>query len=354
MRDHRLIARMSALCAAAAISCALAPSAWSAPRMLFGFMDNAPMDVGLKATAPAGALGARGYAFTLTWRPGRVGLTMQDAQGLSTALAAVARTRHPAVRAKHGKKPRPKPSTTGGRVIVIVQTFGSGTPADAAARNDFCTYARSVIVSFPSIKDIVIGNEANDTFFWRPQYNPDGSSAAPAAYEALLARCYDVLHAFRPGINVGAPGTSPAGNDNPGAYSNISHSPTTFIRNLATAYRASNRSRPIFDTVVHHPYGLMSAERPYLMHPTPNAISEGDWNRLVSTYRESFAHTAQSVPGRCLRRGHCASIWYLESGFQTTPRPGAPLYYGLENVGTIPDVARLQTAGPATATAPAP
>src|SRR3954462_1757211 len=354
MRDHRLIARMSALCAAATISCALAPPVWSAPRMLFGFMDNAPMDIGLKGTAPAGALGARGYAFTLTWRPGRVGLTMQDAQGLSTALAAVARTRHPAVRAKHGKKPRPKPSTTGGRVIVIVQTFGSGTPVDAAARNDFCTYARSVIVSFPSIKDIVIGNEANDTFFWRPQYNPDGSSAAPAAYEALLARCYDVLHAFRPTINVGAPGTSPAGNDNPGAYSNISHSPTTFIRDMAAAYRASGRTRPIFDTVVHHPYGVISAERPYMAHADTRWISEGDWYRLVRLYKTAFANTSQSVPGRCLRRGHCASIWYLETGFQTTTRPGASLYYNFENVNTIPDLARLQNAGSSPATTPAP
>jgi hypothetical protein len=325
--------------------------------MLFGFMDNAPMDVGLKATTPAGALGARGYAFTLTWKPGKIGLSAQDAQGLATALGAVAKTRHPAVRAPRSKKrrkQRPKPSITGGRVIVVVQTIGAGVPLTDAARNDFCAYARSAAASFPAIKDIVIGNEANSSFFWRPQYNPDGSSAAPAAYEALLARCYDVLHAFRPTINVGAPGTSPAGNDNPWAYSNVSHSPTMFIRDLASAYRASGRSRPIFDTVVHHPYGLISSERPYLMHPTPNAISEGDWNRLVSTYLESFAHTGQSVPGRCLRRGHCASIWYLESGFQTTPRPGAPLYYGFENVGTIPDVAHLQTSGSATATTPAP
>jgi hypothetical protein len=238
-------------------------------------------------------------------------------------------------------------------VILVVQTFGSGTPLDDAARNDFCTYARSAIASFPSINDIVIGNEANASFFWRPQYNPDGSSAAPAAYEALLARCYDVLHAFRPAINVAAPGTSPAGNDNPWAYSNISHSPTMFIRDLAAAYRATGRTRPIFDTVVHHPYGMVNAERPYLMHPFPNAISEGDWNRLVSTYQESFAHTAQPVPGRCFRRGHCVSIWYLETGFQTTPGPGAPLYYGFENVPTIPDVARLQNAS-SIATTPAP
>jgi len=60
------------------------------------------------------------------------------------------------------------------------------------------------------------------------------------------------------------------------------------------------------------------------------------------------------VPSRCLHRGHCVSIWYLETGFQTTPRPGAPLYYGFENVSTIPDVARLQSASSSMATTPAP
>jgi hypothetical protein len=339
------------------LTCAIAPSASAAPKILFGFADNAPMDVGLQATAPAGGLGARGYLFTLTWRPGKVALSAQEARGLVTALGAVAKTRHPAgpiPKSKRRKKNRPKPSTTGGRVVVVVQTFGSGTPLDDAARNEFCTYARSVVAGFPTIKDIVIGNEANSSFFWRPQFNPDGSSAAPQAYEALLARCYDVLHAFRPSVNVAAPGTSPAGNDNPWAYSNVSHSPTAFIQDMAAAYRASGRTRPIFDTLVHHPYGLVNSERPYLMHPTPNAISEGDWNRLVSTYKQSFARTAQPVPGRCLHRGHCVSIWYLETGFQTTPRPGAPLYYGFENVSTIPDVARLQSASSSMATTPAP
>jgi len=107
----------------------------------------------------------------------------------------------------------------------------------------------------------VIGNEANAPFFWWPQYNADGSDASPAAYEALLARCYDVLHAYRAGINVAAPATSPHGNDNPFAKDNISHSPTTFVQGMAAAYKASGRMQRIFDTVVHHPYGLPAGLR---------------------------------------------------------------------------------------------
>ena len=31
----------------------------------------------------------------------------------------------------------------------------------------------------PQIKDVVIWNDPNDQAFWAPQYNADGSSAAP-------------------------------------------------------------------------------------------------------------------------------------------------------------------------------
>jgi hypothetical protein len=163
-----------------------------------------------------------------------------------------------------------------------------------------------------------------------------------------------MLHAFRPSVDVAAPGTGPWGNDNPFAVSNVSHSPTTFIQGVAAAYRASGRTRPIFDTVVHHPYGLANDERPYLMHPTPDAIGEGDWERLVTTYRAAFAGTPQAVPGRCFRRKPCPRIWYLETGFQTTPPPGMPGYYGIENVRTIPDVAPVATSSTADPTSPAP
>ena len=37
------------------------------------------------------------------------------------------------------------------------------------------------------MNDVVVWNDPNDGTYWLPQFNPDGSSAAPAAYEALLA-----------------------------------------------------------------------------------------------------------------------------------------------------------------------
>src|SRR5207249_289377 len=123
-------------------------------------------------------------------------------------------------------------------------------------------------------------------------------SAAPAAYEQLLARCWDVLHAFRPGVNV-VMTTSPSGNDDPTAASNVSHSPTSFIRKMGAAYRASGRARPIFDTVGHNPYGTSSSESPFRQHFTPSHIGEADLDRLAQALADGFGGTAQSVPGRC-------------------------------------------------------
>lgn len=322
----RRSARQLALAALtlALASAAAAPVAGASSNLLFGFTDNAPLSVGTKATGPALALGARGFGYFLLWAPGKTGLTQAEATGLARAIG----------------------SSGGARVVVVLRTEGANTPLSDLAQQQFCNYARSMVRTFPSVNDVVIGNEANAPFFWRPQFKPDGSPASPAAYEALLARCYDVLHAERPAINVAAPGTSPHGNDNPNAVNNVSNSPTKFIRGIAAAYRASGRTRRIFDTVVHHPYGDTNDERPYAMHPGPYFVGEGDWNKLVATYREAFAGTAQAVPGRCLPPAPCVPIWYLEAGFQTSVRPGP--YFGGENVPVVPDV------GPAEPLSPSP
>ena len=318
---------------ALAVACSLAVRpARPASNLFFGFTDDSPMSAGSRATTPALALGARGFAFSLPWLPGKNALSGAETTGLARAITAA----------------------QGARVILVVRTEGATTPLSDNAQQQFCSYARSAVKSFPSVNDIVVGNEANAPFFWRPQYNPDGSSAAPAAYEALLARCYDVLHAFRPGINVAAPATSPHGNDNPNAADNVSHSPTRFIQGVAAAYRGSGRTLRIFDTVVHHPYGTVNGERPYEMHPGPSFIGEGDWNKLVATYAAAFAGTPQAVPGRCLAPGPCVPLWYLESGFQTRARPGV-FYHGFENVPTVPDISAGEPTSPsplATSTAP--
>ena len=282
--------------------------------LFFGFSDDGPKWNG-SAAAPGSAVGASAFRVTLRWVPGESDLSAQSVAELATAVSG----------------------TSGLRLVLAVYGSATSAPQNDISRTQFCTYARNAIARFPSINDVVVWNEPNLSFFWRPQFNPDNSSAAPAAYEALLARCWGVLHAFRPGINVVGPATSPRGNDNPNAVSNISHSPVNFIKQMGAAFRASGRSERLFDTVGQHVYQNSFRERPFLIHTVGTGISEGDWNKLVQTLQEGFAGTAQPVPGHHCDVS-CVPIWYLESGFQTAVPPEKAGYYtGTENTVPIAD-----------------
>ena len=154
-------------------------------------------------------------------------------------------------------------SATGLRVVLSV--FGEKAayaPQTEQARDQYCGFLGAIVKAYPSIRDVVVWNEPNKELFWQPQFDASGKSAAPAAYEALLARCYDELHGARQNLDVLAPSTAPRGNDRPNAKSNVSHSPVRFLEELGQAYRASGRDRPIFDTLAHHVYGNSADEPP--------------------------------------------------------------------------------------------
>ena len=229
-----------------------------------------------RAVPTATDLGLGAFRVPIQWHVGQSRLDEEQAAGLAQLVA----TAPPSI-----------------RIVPTSWSLGGETPLDDAARNDYCSFTRDILARFPRINDVIIWNEPNKEMFWQPQYHPDETSAAPAAYVALLARCYDVLHAFRPSVNVIAPATSPRGNDRPNAVSNISHSPLTFISQMGAAYRASGRTARIFDTVAHHAYGSSSRERPWRTHPTTQ-ISEGDWSKLMIALSSAFNGTGQDLPGR--------------------------------------------------------
>jgi hypothetical protein len=276
------------------------------------------------------ALGLGGFRVTLSWASGQTQMTRADIADFDAMTQAAA----------------------GLRIVVTVYGKAAAAPLDDAGRDTYCAYVRDLLTRYPSIGDVVIWNEPNLGFFWQPQFNPDGTSAAPAAYEALLARCWDVLHAFRPGVNV-IMTTSPSGNDNPAAASNVSHSPGAFVRKLGAAYRASRRTKPIFDTAGHNPYGFDSAESPWQQHLAPGHVAEGDLDRLVRAFDDGFAGTAQPVPSKCAAGSQgCAPVWYLEAGYQTVPDAAhQALYTGQENdAHSIPAAAGDAAYGPTQAT----
>jgi hypothetical protein len=261
------------------------------------------------AAALTRSLGIGVYRISLLWSPGSTQVVGDDAIQLQQAIAAAA----------------------GGRIIVSVYSaYGRDAPKTPASRNQYCAYLADLITRFPQINDIEIWIEPNKRQFWAPQFGPDESATAPAEYEALLARCWDVLHAVRATVNLIAPGTSPRGNDQPHARSNISESPGNFIRRMGAAYRASARRLPIFDSVGHNAYGDTSAERPWRVHRFSRTIAEGDWAKLLQALWDGFHGTGQPTPGRCVA-DKCVPLWYLEIGYQTIPGPDkASLYYGSE------------------------
>ena len=299
MRKSGSLITAALLAAVAVAFVARVPAAAGQPGLFVGVTDDVFVDNPSTAIADARDLGLAGYRVELDWTPGQTQMSGRDVASF-TKMAAAA-----------------------GGLRIVVTVFGRAVtaPVDAAGRESYCAYVRDLLARFPTINDIVIWNEPNLGFFWQPQFNADGTSAAPAAYEALLARCWDVLHAFRPSVNV-IMTTSPSGNDDPNAVSNVSHSPGSFIRDMGAAYRASRRIQPIFDTVGHNPYGLNSAEPPWAQHLAPSHIGEGDLDRLVQALGDGFGGTGQPVPGHCGKSGSsgsCVPIWYLETGFQTVP-----------------------------------
>ena len=197
------------------------------------------------------------------------------------------------------------------KVVLAVYGDAADAPIDAVSRRQFCNYVRNLMARVPYMAAVVIWNEANSPTYW-PQ------RAGAAAYEALLARCYDVLHAVRATVNV-VDSTAP------------NHGMLRFIAELGQTYRDSGRDRPIIDTFGHNPYPEYAAEDPWTQHPDGSTVAEGDYERLITAIAQAFEFTAQPVPSAKWPR-----LWYLEDGFQTTlPWWVRPLYTGRENDPTV-------------------
>lgn len=188
-------------------------------------------------------------------------------------------------------------ATAGRSLRVVLAVTGSPTapPLDQPARDAYCGYIAGILRRYPLLHDVAIWTEPNSSTFWQPQHG------AAAAYEALLATCWDALHAVRPTANVIATSAPHA-------------TPGDWYLAIGKAYRASGRTAPILDTVGHNAYPETSAE-PVGAHHRRGSIDEGDLDRLTGVLRRAF--------------GTAPPVWYLEDGFQTTGGPPR-LYSGSE------------------------
>jgi len=271
------------LLAAALCVLALAPSAVAAPGLLLGVDDDSAKWYGHTASLLSiyDTLGLDAVRVTLDWSPGRsfpVGAERTELQRVANASRRL-------------------------RVVIAVTGPATAPPLDAASRASFCGYVANVLERYPAIHDVAVWTEPNSSVFWQPQ------KGAAAGYEALLATCWDTLHAVQPSVNVIA---TSAPHTNPGRW----------YADLGKAYRSSLRAARIFDTVGHNAYPNDSGEAPGARHKH-GQIDEGDLGRLLGVLHKALDGTGQPVPGQ-----GGVTVWYLEDGFQTSG--AAPLYTGIE------------------------
>jgi hypothetical protein len=277
--------KLRAFIAALVAFCAFAPHAFAGPNLILGVDDDTARWLGTAgALGPVyRELGLKAVRVTIQWKPGESTLAPSERTQLDRATYA----------------------TFGFRLVVAVDGPADRPPADATSRGQYCSYVGSIVRRYANINDIVIWTEPNSATFWRPQ------AGAPAAYEQLLATCYDTLHVLRPRVNVIA---ASAPHQNPVAW----------YGGLGAAYRGSARSTPIFDTVGHNAYPDNSNESPRATHKSTN-IDQGDYDRFLKVLNSAFGGTGQPVPGQ---KG--VTIWYMEDGFQSQVKQARRLYTGSE------------------------
>jgi hypothetical protein len=282
------------------------------PSMTIGVVDDAVRQPTVAAARAKLAL-VRGAGFdsvsvTEAWTQGETAPPAGDVAALRNVFAAARSLRM--------------------RVIVsIYPAASSQTPLTAGADNRFAAFAVALARSVGA-REFMIGNEPNLNRFWLPQFGPGGSDTAAPAYLRLLARAHDALKAFNPHIVVDGGAVSPRGGDRASGLRKT-HSPTEFVEDLGSAYRASRRKRPVMDAFDIHPYEDNSSVPPTTSHPRSRTISIADYDKLVALLGRAFDGTAQA--------GSTLPIVYGEFGVETRVPPSKRRFYtGTEPATTRP------------------
>jgi hypothetical protein len=219
-------------------------------------------------------------------------------------------------------------------IVSIYNVDGKSTPSDPSSRAQFVAFAQDVVRSLPWVPSFIVGNEPNSSVYWQPQFDAKGGDAAAQSYVQLLAATYDAVKAVRPSATVIGGALDSHGNDDP-AGARLSHSPTTFIRDLGVAYRGSGRKAPLMDVFDHHVYGDTSAMPPSMPHTGSPTVTEGDYGKLVTLLGKAFDGTAQ--------RGSTLPILYGEYGVETAvPAERSRAYGGAEDSKTVDEATQAR------------
>jgi hypothetical protein len=195
-------------------------------------------------------------------------------------------------------------------------------PVTDEEQQNYAMFMATLARELATVRNFAVWNEPNLNGFWMYQFDEAGEDIAARDYTALLAKTYDALKAVNPKIKVYGGNLAPRGFDD-AESPRPTHSPTTFIRDMGTAYRESGRTKPIMDVFALHPYQTRSSIPPGQPH-TGTSLGFGDYEKLVALLGEAFDGTAQ--PGSDL------SIAYTEFGVQSEiPASAQAAYTNLDS-----------------------
>jgi hypothetical protein len=203
-----------------------------------------------------------------------------------------------------------------------------GRPASAHDPTTFCNWAALVAqtASQWGIHDFIVWNEPNTQLYWNPQ-----DSSAPAAYEALLAACYDAIHGADPLANVIGFGLSPRSNGP------TQTAPLPFIKGVGAAYKASGRTTPLMDEMSVHPYPNPNSptDSPDIGYQNPDFFGIPNLDRVKQAIYDAFNGTGQPTTADGLQ------FVIDELGWQTDTSL-YPQYIHDENVKTVSEATQAQ------------
>jgi hypothetical protein len=249
-------------------------------------------------------LGLRQSVISVRWQPSRP-LDIPGGEQLDRVVESASRHGIEVVLALYPYPPREIESGTASPVL-------------------FAAWSASVIERYPSVRQVIVGNEPNQPAFWRPQFSRRGANVSAAAFGRLLAAVYDALKERDPMLTVVGVGLSPRGNDRPLARSNVSTSPVRFLAALGRWYRSSGRTRPLMDGFSFHPYPAQATDALDRGYGWPNA-GFVDLPRIKQTVWDAFHDTGQPTTANGLRLYLDEVGWQVDTGFLDG-------YTGLENV----------------------
>ena len=231
----------------------------------------------------------------------------------------------------------PKAQAAGVHILLALY---AGTPSPTATQHDptqFCAWAGQVATAAKAwgIHDFIVWNEPNTRLYWSPQKDASGADVAAPAYEALLAQCYDTIHAADSAANVIGMGLSPR------ASTSESTEPLVFLRDVGKAYRASGRTTPIMDQLSVHPYPNPNSptDSPDVGYEVTDRFGISNLDRVKQAVWDAFNGTGQpTTVGASAKTSSIAGVPLTfvidEVGWQTDTTAYSQ-YVNPENVATI-------------------